>query len=480
MSTATLGHVQLLGTMGKGRFATVYRAWDAARGQEVAVKLFHPYLTATPAVSARALAEVRAIAAVRHPNLVAMTEAGEDDGRVYLTMELVTGESPAAALPAERALPPGPAVAVLRGVAEAVAAVHAAGLVHGNINRGSVRIDASGRVVLMDPAVPAIVEAAVRVGGSMRPALRPYLAPEQTTAAGATRATDVYALGVLAHELLLGQPPVPADARDDGAHRSLGRARADVPAALARAVQAALDRDPAHRPPDAAAFARLVRAAQVQGRRGGRSHTATRPARKVPGAARRWMVLRLGASAAVAALLAGAVIAGVLADRRPALPAATATPAPGGPAPPRTDGAPGPAATASAASPGTEGGVPAPPDPAGTAAPTPSAAGDVPAPAATAVDATGALPSPTAALLPATAATAAPAPAAGTPSPSGGRTPARTPTPRATPTPAAPTAAPSGTPAPPVVTGPSPPAIVVTPAPAPPTPRPRPVVTPER
>jgi hypothetical protein len=98
-----LGKFEILAELGRGGFATVYRARDATLGREIALKALHPQLLADPEFGDRFLREARTLAGLRHPHIVTVYEAGEADGRVYIAMELAQGASLAHSI-AERAL----------------------------------------------------------------------------------------------------------------------------------------------------------------------------------------------------------------------------------------------------------------------------------------------------------------------------------------------------------------------------------------
>jgi tRNA A-37 threonylcarbamoyl transferase component Bud32 len=266
----TVGRYQLRATLGAGGFAIVYHAYDPLLVRDIALKVLQPHPARDAAVRARFLREGRALARVRHPNVVTVYEGGEDDtGRAYLAMELVDGRTLGAVLAERGPLPLTGTLTVVEQIARALDAVRAAGLVHRDVKPDNIMLEhGSGRVVLLDLGIahaldlPAVT-AADRVVGT--PAL---MAPEQVTAGGqVTPRTDVYQLGASAYAMLAGRAPfegTPAAVLDAVANRAppdLGALRPDLPRAVVEAVAQAMAKDPARRPASAGAFAARLRTA---------------------------------------------------------------------------------------------------------------------------------------------------------------------------------------------------------------------------
>ena len=202
-----LGRFTVDGELGRGAQAVVYRAHDE-RGVAVAVKVLAVDLRRDPTMHARFAREAEAVAALDHPAVVPVVEVGEaDDGRPYLAMALVEGESLQALIDAGGGLEPAAAVSVLRRVAGALDAAHARGLVHRDVKPANILLDAAGTAYLTDFGLvrplsgPALTRTGMWVG------TMDYMAPEQIRATGVGPATDVYALAAVAYEALTGRPP---------------------------------------------------------------------------------------------------------------------------------------------------------------------------------------------------------------------------------------------------------------------------------
>ena len=210
--------------------------------------------------------EARAAARLEHPSIARVLDLGEQDGRPYLVMELLEGESLAARIDRAGAMAPPEAARVVAAVADALEAAHRAGVVHRDVKPGNVFLTSDGEVKVLDFGIASAAgEAALTTGELLgTPA---YLAPERVLGHPATPAADVYALGVVLYELLAGHRPF-----DDGSDIEVAMAHVhahpaplavvapSAPSSLVAACEQAMAKDPSARPPSAAALGRLVRA----------------------------------------------------------------------------------------------------------------------------------------------------------------------------------------------------------------------------
>lgn len=199
--------------LGAGAVGEVYEAEDEALGGRVAIKALRPELAADSDAAARLHREVHLTRAVTHPNVCRTYDGFVDAaGRPFLTMELLDGEPLDAHLERCGRLPPAEACEVLRQIADGLAAAHAAGVVHRDLKTGNVFLVGEGedrRVVVTDFG---LAHSALAGSGSISrtgelvgsPA---YMAPEQVRGEPVGPATDVYALGIVAYELVTGELP---------------------------------------------------------------------------------------------------------------------------------------------------------------------------------------------------------------------------------------------------------------------------------
>jgi serine/threonine protein kinase len=270
----TWGILRALDRIGEGSFGEVWRAYDPSLHREVALKLrlTDPARASSLAASAtvgtgmrRSLDEARRLASVRHPNVLTVYGAAEHEGRVGMWTELIRGETLEARLARTGPLSPRETAAIGADLCAALAEVHRAGLVHGDVKPTNVMLETRGegppRVVLMDfgAAHESRWQPTPKLGA---PAGTPLvMAPEVLAGGDATTAADLYSVGVILFHLLTGRYPVEAATLDElrrrvarGERQSLDALRPAPPRALRRAVEHALAGEPAARPRDAAAL----------------------------------------------------------------------------------------------------------------------------------------------------------------------------------------------------------------------------------
>jgi len=248
------GHFTLLDTIGEGSFGTVYRARDAKLQANVALKLI-PLPEDRTLNPSRALKEARLLARVRHINVVSVYGADVVEGRVGIWMELIDGRTLTTLLREQGPFGAREAAMIGGDLCQALAAVHAAGLVHGDVKARNVIRAAGGRTVLMDFGTGKDLRIqAVRAGGHDIAGTPLYLAPEVFLGAPRSTRTDIYGLGVLLYHLVTGTYPVGGrtpqeveEAHRRGTRTHLRDARPDLPADFVAAVERAIDADPAAR-----------------------------------------------------------------------------------------------------------------------------------------------------------------------------------------------------------------------------------------
>ncbi|HZU75961.1 MAG TPA: serine/threonine-protein kinase, partial [Dehalococcoidia bacterium] len=204
---AQFGRYELRGELGRGGFATVFRAWDVALGREVALKALQAHLAIDATIRQRFMAEARAIAQLHHPNIITVHEVDEANGRPFFTMELINGPTLASLVAPGQGLPLGRVAEIMRGLASAVDYLHTRRLVHRDIKASNVMLDAWGRVVLMDFGVARALDQTQLTQSGISIGTPEAMAPEQVRGQPAGPAADIYALGVLAYRLLAGRAP---------------------------------------------------------------------------------------------------------------------------------------------------------------------------------------------------------------------------------------------------------------------------------
>ena len=256
------GRYALTGRIAVGGMGEVWAATDTVLDRAVAVKLLRRALSQDGDFAERFRTEARNSAALQHPNIATVFDFGEDDGTAYLVMELVVGE-PLSQIIAERApLSAQESVAILIQAAMALAAAHESGVVHRDVKPANILITPDGTAKLTDFGIARAVDSVplTRTGQVLGTAQ--YLSPEQALGQSATAASDIYALGVVGHEMLTGERPF-----DTGSVVSTALAHVNqpppplpdtVPSGIRDVISAALAKDPADRPASGADMAHAL------------------------------------------------------------------------------------------------------------------------------------------------------------------------------------------------------------------------------
>lgn len=246
---AQWGHFVLVQKLGEGAFGEVYQARDTWLDHSVALKLLKPPLVDRK----RFLHEARTLANIRHPNVVAIHGADEHAGRLGFWMDFIEGDTLAEVVARAGVRSAAEAAVIGQDLCRAMAAVHAAGIVHRDIKAQNVMRQAkTGHIILMDFGAGEAMDADK---SGRRPTGTPlYLAPELFDGSMATRESDIYALGVLLFNLVTRSYPVHGESMGDllRAHRRnarhhLGDMRPDLPDSFVRVVETMLAPDPALR-----------------------------------------------------------------------------------------------------------------------------------------------------------------------------------------------------------------------------------------
>lgn len=251
---------ELAEPLGSGGMAEVVAAIDLRLDRRVAVKLIRDHLASDDNARARLLHEARAAAAFHHPCAVAVFDVGAHDGRPFVVMELVEGETLADRLAREGTLSPADTVTVGSRVLDALAAAHRRGLVHRDVKPGNVLLPREGGVKLTDFGIAkglATPASALTATGQIV-GTPTYLSPEQASGHGATSKSDLYSVGVVLYECLAGAPPFSGDgavaialAHEHEPLPPLSERAPGTPARLAAVVERALAKRPLERHADA-------------------------------------------------------------------------------------------------------------------------------------------------------------------------------------------------------------------------------------
>jgi tetratricopeptide (TPR) repeat protein/tRNA A-37 threonylcarbamoyl transferase component Bud32 len=242
--------------LGRGGMGVVYLATDTTLDRPVAIKVVHPELAAHASIVRRFLAEARTIARLRHPGIVAVHAAGTAQGLLYYVMDQVEGESLRERLDRGGKLPIADVARIVGDLASALEAAGRAGVVHRDVKPENVLLEqGTGRTLLADFGIARamVAEGASSTGQGVAVGTPAYMSPEQAAGEEVDSRSDLYALGIVAYEMLAGHPPF------QGANRvvvskhiaerpaPIERLRPECPKALAGAVMKALEKHPGER-----------------------------------------------------------------------------------------------------------------------------------------------------------------------------------------------------------------------------------------
>jgi tetratricopeptide (TPR) repeat protein len=254
MDPSQISHYRLGRLLGRGGMGEVYEAEDLDLGRHVALKFIAPELAADPDNLKRFEREARSAAALNHPHIATLYAFERDGNRPFIAMELVAGESLRARIRRRGALPIEEAVAVARDVAGALATAHRRGIVHRDIKPENLMFDEDGRVKVMDfgLARATLASQLTMTGTTMGTA--GYMAPESLRGSPGPP-SDVFALGVVLHEMLTGTLPFAGESAlalmftiTNEPPKSVRATRPEVSEALEELVGRLLDKSATTRP----------------------------------------------------------------------------------------------------------------------------------------------------------------------------------------------------------------------------------------
>ena len=267
LNTALEGRYHIERQLGEGGMATVYLAKDLKHNRNVALKVLKPELAAVVGAE-RFLAEIETTANLQHPHILPLHDSGEADSFLFYVMPYVEGDTLRDRLDREHQLPVDEAVQIAKDVAEALAYAHGHGVIHRDIKPANILIH-SGRPVISDFGIALAVGAAgggrlTETGLSL--GTPHYMSPEQATGdAHVGPATDIYALGCVLYETLVGEPPYTGSTPQavlgkiiSGTPEPVTQHRKTVPLNVEAAIRKALEKLPADRFTGAQDFAKAL------------------------------------------------------------------------------------------------------------------------------------------------------------------------------------------------------------------------------
>jgi formylglycine-generating enzyme required for sulfatase activity/tRNA A-37 threonylcarbamoyl transferase component Bud32 len=253
-------------TLGAGGFAVVYLVRDLNLKRKLAVKVLSPDLITSKTVLERFRREAETVAQLSHPHIVPLHFIGQNEDLLYLAMECIDGGSLVDRIEREGRLPTDEVVRIVKEVASALAYAHKRGVIHRDIKPHNVLLEEeTGRSLVTDFGIARTAEGSSLTASGMMVGTPAYLSPEQVTGAPSDHRADIYALGVMAYEMLTGQPPFTGPTptavlmkRLSEHPQPLGKLRPETPQVLRDTIDGMLAQDPEERFQSAAEVVRAL------------------------------------------------------------------------------------------------------------------------------------------------------------------------------------------------------------------------------
>lgn len=263
---------RVVGPLGQGGMGIVVLALDERLQRDVAIKLIRPAYTRSPTAKERFLIEARAMARVRHENVVEIYSFGEIEEAPYFVMEYVPGSNVANwlddAILEDRLPTVDDALGFLDQICRGVSAIHASGTVHGDLKPSNLLIGPASRIAIADMGLSRLFDPSGRPGDHPMAGTPAYMAPEfarTDLSAELVQRADIYALAVIAYEMLTGHPPFDIESTQDmllvhagGPPPLPSQLRPDLTTAFDAALLRAISFDPQKRTPSADAFRKAL------------------------------------------------------------------------------------------------------------------------------------------------------------------------------------------------------------------------------
>ena len=242
---------EILELLGRGGMGAVYKAKDREVNQMVALKVIRPDLANNPAIIDRFKQELILARQVTHRNVIRIYDLADADGVKFITMEYVEGEDLRSLIQEKKKLAPSEAVEIMRQVCLALEAAHGVGVIHRDLKPQNIMRDKAGRVVVMDFGLARTLEGSgMTQTGAMVGTLE-YMSPEQALGKNLDQRSDIFTLGLIFYELLVGKMPFSADSalaslikRTQERAAPISDQDSSIPAALSGIVSKCLERDP--------------------------------------------------------------------------------------------------------------------------------------------------------------------------------------------------------------------------------------------
>ncbi len=291
-SGTRLGQYEIAAKLGEGAMGEVYRAHDTRLGRDIAIKILPAEFAQSPDRRRRFEQEWRAAAALSHANIVALYDAGDQDGVSYIASELVEGE-PLRDLIGRGPVPVRKALDLAAQIADGLSAAHSAGVVHRDLKPENIMVTRDGRAKILDFGLARYQPRDSSAPESTRTVTQPglvmgtvgYMSPEQVTGSPAGPQSDIFSLGIVLYEMLTGKLAFERTTSVEAMTAILREEPADLPAnvppAVAQMVTRCLEKEPSQRFQSAADLAFALRAASGPSSASGAAPRLTAPRRRL-------------------------------------------------------------------------------------------------------------------------------------------------------------------------------------------------------
>jgi eukaryotic-like serine/threonine-protein kinase len=256
-----LGRYELLDVLGHGAMGVVYKAHDSFLDRIVAVKTYRQDVPVTDTVKRRFEREVRTASKLNHPNIVVVYDGGLEQDVPYLAMEFVEGPTLAAELARHDRLPLDRALYIIRKIADGLSYAHAHGVIHRDLKPANILLAGGTEPKIADFGVAKLMSSASATALTTAVGTPSYMAPEQIDGRGVDVRSDVFAMGILAYELVTGRQPFVGEGWTAVMFQIMNAeperpttVDASLPAAVDGVLARSLAKDPSKRTPDVTTF----------------------------------------------------------------------------------------------------------------------------------------------------------------------------------------------------------------------------------
>ena len=268
MDFEKIGKYQIVGKIGQGAMGEVFKAHDPLLNRLIAVKTISGSAAAESDARKRFLREAQSAARLNHPNIITVFDLGEDQGRIYMAMELLEGTDLRELINSHAGMDLAQKIDYMAQVCDGLAYAHAKQIVHRDLKPGNIHVQPSGQVKIMDFGLARLGASEMTATGTVMGTPN-YMSPEQVRGEKADARSDIFSLGAVFYELLTGHKAFDADSihavlfqvleHDPQPVRNWAP---EVPEILVEVVRRALEKDPARRFPDAAQMREAVHIAR--------------------------------------------------------------------------------------------------------------------------------------------------------------------------------------------------------------------------